>query len=295
MNLEKALTLCLGEGDRPVVTAYDLGLILLNFYQKKKFKGESISVQKDCPGLPEFRRYRDRLVDAGILMPLKDFPEDKVFSVFGKSDVSLEEIVCAVDPFSYISHLSAMDYHGISDRMPKILFISTLPQPLWGQKAKEKMQKDFGETLDEGGTGLPRLTRIQFEKVKGVSINRYQSKKIGSFISIKDKGLRVSSLGRTFLDMVRDPKLCGGIRHVLDVYRDNAKNFKKLILDEIDRHGNLIEKARAGYILEEVCGISDPVIDRWVETVERGGSRKLDPNEPYSANFSERWCISINC
>lgn len=296
MNLEKALTLYLGGLDQAVITAYEFGLILLEMYRKKKFHGNSLGIQKDIPGMPEIRRYLDGLKEAGILDPLKEFPEDKVFSIIGKSDFSPKEVACVVDPFAYVSHASAMEYHGLSDRMPKTLFISTLPAPLWGKKAKEKMEKDYAVYLSGSSPqlDLPKLTRVRFEKIKGTPISRYQSKNIGSFISV-DKKIRVSSIGRTFLDMVREPTFCGGIRHVLDVFKDNAKGYRKLIIDEIDRNGTAIEKARAGYLLEDFCNVRDPKIDEWAKHVMRGGSRKLDPNEAFSSEFSERWCISINC
>lgn len=297
MKLEKALTLHLGSLDQSIITAYELGLIILRFYRKKRFHGEAISVQKAAPDQQDVSRYRDKLKGAGILDPLKDFPEDKVFSIFGKTDFSAKEVVCAVDPFAYISHLSAMEYHGLTDRMPKILFFSTLPQTLWGKKAREKTQKDYEEfqELSSDSFELTKLTRIHLDKFKGTSFHRYQSKHVGSYVSVGGKKIRVSSIGRTFLDMLREPSLCGGIRHVLDVYENNAKNFKKLIIDEVERHGTSIEKARAGYIFEEYCKIIDPVIDEWAKHVSRGGSRKLDPNEAFSSEFSERWCISINC
>ena len=296
-QLEKALTLYLGNLDQAIISAYSFGLILLRFYSKKSYLGKPVNIQKDIPSMLEFNRYLDRLKGAGILSQVKGLHDDKFFAFLGKSNVSAGEIICAVDPFAYISHLSAMEYHGLSDRLPKVLFISTLPKSLWGQKAKEKMRKDSEEFIDfpYNELALPRLTKFAGEKIKGLSINRYQSKKIGSFISAEDRRLRVSSIGRTFLDMLREPSLCGGIRHVLDVYEDNAKGLKKLIISEVDRHGTAIEKARAGYILEECCSIKDSVIDEWSEHVTRGGSRKLDPHEAFSSEFSERWCISINC
>ena len=110
--------------------------------------------------------------------------------------------------------------------------------------------------------------------------------------------LRVSSIGRTFLDMLRRPDLCGGIHNCLDVFQQHGPQYLKLIIDEITQHGNSIEKVRAGYILEEYCNIKNHVLDNaleeWVKHAQRGGSRKLDPNNEYWPFFSEKWCLSIN-
>ena len=94
--------------------------------------------------------------------------------------------------------------------------------------------------------------------------------------------------------MLREPTLCGGMQHVIDVYNQYAKQYFRLIVDELDSHGNGIEKVRAGYILEEHCKIHDPRIDTWHKFAQRGGSRKLDPTGEYSETFSERWSLSLN-
>ena len=94
--------------------------------------------------------------------------------------------------------------------------------------------------------------------------------------------------------MVREPIRCGGIRHVIDVYKNHGPQYKNLIIDELDQHGNKIEKVRVGYLLEEICKLKDERIERWLSFVERGGSRKLDPAAEYRPVYSERWCLSIN-
>jgi hypothetical protein len=66
------------------------------------------------------------------------------------------------------------------------------------------------------------------------------------------------------------------------------------VLKEIDTNGSQIEKVRAGYILEELCGIKDFVIENWLQFAQRGSSRKLDPSSEFSPDYSERWCLSLN-
>ena len=82
--------------------------------------------------------------------------------------------------------------------------------------------------------------------------------------------------------------------HIIDVYKENASIYLKTIVEEIERHGGPIDKVRAGYILDEVCELSDPKINGWLQYVQRGGSRKLVANASYSPIFSEKWCISLN-
>jgi predicted transcriptional regulator of viral defense system len=88
--------------------------------------------------------------------------------------------------------------------------------------------------------------------------------------------------------------MCGGIRHVIDIYRQYVERYSDLIIDEVERHGNKIDKVRAGYLLEELCGLESETIEGWQQYVQRGGSRKLDPFEEYSPKYSKRWWLSLN-
>jgi predicted transcriptional regulator of viral defense system len=202
-----------------------------------------------------------------------------------------------VDPFAYVSHLSAMEWHGLTDRIPKILFISSPIPRDWRRFARKKMQKDLGSNehyVSYLDSSLPRLRRLSLTKAAGKTVHRHASLHTGAFTSVKDRPLRVSTIGRTFRDMIREPDLCGGIYHVLNVYQQHAERYLPLIVDEIDRHGTQIEKVRAGYILEERLALSDEIFTRWGSFIQRGGSRKLYANSEYSPRFSEKWCLSLN-
>ncbi len=297
MIVSTALTLNLGSLNQPVVTSYDLGLILFRLYRTKHYKGESLDeISKDLPDRTDYKRQVQKILESGVIHQSNKVKHRDVYFILGKESATPEEIVCCIDPFAYLSHMSAMEWHGLTDRIPKILFISSPPEALWRKFALERMQKDFGEddfTLYKSAK-LPVLQHLRLEKISGKTVNRYASSHRGSFTLVKGSSLRVSSIGRTFLDMIREPDLCGGIYHVLEIYKEHAKDNLNLILNEIDRHGTKIDKVRAGYILEERVGISNSVIDAWMVLVKRGGSRKLYAHNEYSPVYSEKWCLSIN-
>lgn len=296
IKIATALTRYLTDLSQPVITDYELCLVILNLFQAKKYRESVIEFDKSAkPSLKYFKtNVIAPLIELGIILPLADFPNERVFQILGKQQ-DAEDIACTIDPFAYISHLNAMAYHGLTNRLPKVIYLSTPSPKDWIKFANKKMEKDysghFKEFLD---CGLPRLTRINFDTIQKNKVFRYSSIHQGAFKHIDGRMLRVSTIGRTFLDMLRKPDYCGSMYHVIDVFKNNGEQYSKLIIDEIDRHGTNIEKARTGYLLEETLKIKDSRIDEWANNVQRGGSRKLDPTQPYREIYSERWCLSLN-
>ncbi len=291
--LHKALTLSLGEINHAVLTKYQLGVLVYKLYAAGVYKKQQLCIRKDQPALGDFSRSLKRLIDAGILSESRKFPSRAVFVILGKEKATSMELLCTVDPFSYVSHFSAMEFHGLTDRFPKIVYLSSPSSKNWSVYARQKMDKDLGIDLENyTNLGFPVLSRISLNRFRQVHL--HSSNHLGAFKTVKGGTVRVSTIGRTFLDMLRQPDLCGGIRHVMDIYKNNAEIYLPLITAEIDRHGKPIDKVRAGYLLEEACGIDNDVIDGWQKFAARGGSRKLNPAAEYSPHYSERWCLSLN-
>lgn len=231
----------------------------------------------------------------GLISPAKEFKAGTVFHLFGRNKPQPMEVACSVDPFAYVSHLSAMEYHGVTDRFAKILYLSTPPDREWKEQAAARMDKDLKDHKDAYlAAKLPSLRFQKFERIDGVRVELMRRSHRGAFKTIKSPSIRVAMVGRTFLDMLREPQSCGAMQHVVDTYRDYAAKYLKLIIDEVGKHGTSMEQARAGYLLETVCGLTDPLIDAWASRVQRGGSRKLDPQAEYAPFFSERWALSVN-
>ena len=296
MRLLKAITLAIGELEQPVVTSYQLGHIVFNLYKAKRYKGEAITgLQKPYPDSRAYNRNLKQLQEEGILTNYKGFPAGSVLSLLGRSHDSVEDIVCTVDPFAYVSHLSAMEYHGLTNRMPSKLFISSPSPRQWKAYAREKMDKDLKGDLDiYNQNKLPELKRTRLDKIGRKEIHRFSSVHWGAYKNIKGRTTRVSTIGRTFLDMLRNPELCGGINHVLEIFDAQAEKYLRLIIDEIDQHGAPIDKVRAGYLLDERLGLTFDEIKDWLKSAQRGGSRKLDTTNEYEPVWSEKWCLSLN-
>jgi len=241
------------------MTDYQLGRLVFRLYQTKTYRGEALGqLQQAFPERADYTRLLGSLVTDGILQRTKDVPNKDVLVVLGQDQAAAEDIICCVDPFCYLSHLSAMEYHGLTDRLPKLLFVTSLPPPQWGRLATERMQKDLGAAglASYLAAGLPPLRRLRLDKCqrKILSVHTRVQCDPGAYVTVQGKPRRVATIGRTFLDMLREPDLCGGIYHVLDLFAEEAPRYLRLIVDEIDRHGTTIDKVRAGYVFTAVSG-----------------------------------------
>ncbi|MBL4580200.1 MAG: hypothetical protein JKY29_00155, partial [Gammaproteobacteria bacterium] len=290
----KALTLSLGDINKPVITRYQLGLIIHSLYQAKEYKGESIGVQKDAADSRDFGKYLNLLLDEGLLAQPRGMP-DSAYTLLGNTRWEVEDVVCTLDPFCYISHLSAMAYHGLTDRIPSKLFISSPGVKDWKVFAIERMKKDLKEDYAiYRDNSLPALSHPTIKKVGKKEVHCTHSKHLGAYKNVRDRNIRVATIGRTFLEMLRSPALCGGINHVLEIFDMHAEKYLRLITDEFDSNGNNMDKVRAGYIVEERLGIKNETVESWTAFAQRGGSRKLDASAEYYPQWSDKWCLSLN-
>ena len=299
VKIETAIALEFGALNQSIITSYQLGRIIFALYQAKSYQGKPIAYlrEESAPNRARYRKILQNLESSGLLSNSSTAKHPEIFSVLAQNTVSADEIACSIDPFCYVSHLSAMEYLGLTDRLSKVLFLSGAEPARWKQLATEKMLKDLGEAYKRYlETELPHLKRFSLKKIGKKTISLYTTKHYdaGAYTRVQGQALKVSSIGRTFLDMIRQPSLCGGIYHALEAYSDNAARYLRLIVDEVQRHGTIIDKVRVGYILDERIGLKHPTIETWLENVQRGGSRKLVAENPYTPTYSEKWGLSIN-
>ena len=293
ISLSQATSLAMAGYDRPVITSYRLGLRVFRLVSDGRIDGHKLNVRTI-----NRRQYRDALtflLQYGLLSPVHGVTGQTAFTLSGRASVSAAEIACTVDPFAYVSHLSAMELHGLTDRVAQTLYLSSPEPKAWKAHAAELMQKDLGADLDAyQQAGFPMLQRLRIEKLLGQPVHISHSLHLGAFRKTPDSEVRIATIGRTFLDMLREPALCGGIHHVLGIYREHAHRNLALIADEVTQHGKPIDKVRAGYVLEERCQLQHPSFVEWQKFAARGGSRRLVAANEYAPTYSERWALSLN-
>jgi hypothetical protein len=113
-----------------------------------------------------FEAVCDALLRVRLVTAINPFSETRGYLLFGKANAGPAEVVCSLDPFAYVSHLSAMEYHGLTDRFPKILYMTRPALPQWRDQAKARMSRDLGDYLQPYlDSGLPKLTQPKISRL----------------------------------------------------------------------------------------------------------------------------------
>lgn len=275
--------------DRPIITNADLYSILLKLYHDQAYDG--IRIGKITKKRPDIQTYNSKiraLKASGIITPLTGA---KSYLISGREKPSAEQVGCYLYPYSYLCYLSAMDYHGITDRIPKSVHLMTPPS----QVSTSLLAKQYPDNWKNENTHEKIRNIKMSSKFERKDFIYHTNKNFNVYKEISNSGgLRVSPLGRTFLDMFKTPKYCGGFDHVLDILEGSGLRYLKLILNEFSKYGSNIDKSRLGFILENVLEIRDPLLDEWALSAQRGSSRVLVPGKEFSPYYSQKWCISIN-
>jgi predicted transcriptional regulator of viral defense system len=257
---------------------------------------ESLYLRPNVFPVDYLHRVTTNLIDSGGIETDSDYGRS-VYRVVSTGESTAEEVCALVNPFGYISHLSAMQRWGLTDRRPTALHLSVPPAGAAGPLIEERMKADYGQSFADFRTGeAVKLVFIRHPSVvRGRKVSVYNTKRLGRWVQVGGEHARLATTGQTFLDMLEAPRLCGGMVHVLDVWQQHARAFTEEIIDTVNALGEPIHKVRAGYILDEVLRLGeDRRVQNWGRLAQRGRSRVLDPSKAFSSTHSEKWMLSIN-
>ena len=288
--LGEALVERLVQTNRPIISNYEIFSQLWQLYTE----GDVKYLRSNQPSKDVYLRTRGLLKKEGILRKDKDY--SSYWRVLPVSDVPADEAICVADPFCYISHLSAMQRYGLTNRRPEALCFTQPDAKTVRTLLKQQREERFGEILaSEPQTFIERLHAVHHPaRVRDRLLAPLASKHSGHYRQVRGSFARIGTIGQTFLDMLECPDRCGGMRHVLSIWEEHAHTYLEEIIARIDTAPKDIHKIRAGYILSEHLGIADNRVLAWQAYAQRGGSRLLDPDRPYEDYFSQDWMISIN-
>lgn len=271
-----------GEG-RPVISEPELFHFIDRLYAEPKDR--KLYLRGTSATDHSYRTRKRNLLAARVLQVDRDYRSR--FRVVSVPDRPADDIVCLADAFGHISHLSAMQRWGLTDRIPVALML-TRPD-----------RRTMRARLDEmsGGSGdmpIPMEIVGHPEAVRLRPVQVFETRKAGSWVRDRAGFARVATIGQTFLDTLQQPAFCGGMAHVLELWQEHAGAYLDEIVEAVDGPASNIVKCRAGYILEDRLGVRDDRVRAWKAFAQRGGSRKLDPDRPFEPHYSETWMISLN-
>lgn len=273
---------------QPVLTPFAFFELVRKMHREES--ETKLYLRRNAPLQENVGRMKSKLAKLGIIGADPDY-RGRLIRVLAVPDLPADGIVCLADPTCYISHLSAMQRWGLTDRNPHALML-TRPDR---KRAEALLRARMAQSTDDAQDHPAPLKVMDHpQRVRRRPVRIGTSKHAGASLTSREDGVAMATIGQTFLDMLQRPGLCGGMPHVLDVWAEYAKTYLEEIIVAVDTASNGAAKCRAGYILEERLGLSHPGIGRWKACAQRGSSRTLDPSRDFLPTFSETWMISIN-
>ncbi|WP_223742467.1 type IV toxin-antitoxin system AbiEi family antitoxin [Corallococcus sp. AS-1-12] len=289
-TLGRALTEQLAAEQRHVVSVWRALLLLQRATQK--IPSEERRWEQAPANLEATQALLSRLTRMGEFRPLKDAPYvyEALAPYARKGLVSENEVLMEAQPFSALSHATALVFHDLSDDFPQEFHLilpsneSTLLPP--GVKPIE---------WDEQFTSIGHTPKSLF----GKPIQWHQltagPAEIGT-AEYRPNGypVRVTTPERTLIDAIHHPEWCGGFSKALQAWIEARDTINlDTLVETVDALGVNILRQRAGFIMDEL-ELHHPALMEWSRSAKRGGSSRLVGSEPFSSQYSEKWKLSIN-
>ncbi len=108
--------------------------------------------------------------------------------------------------------------------------------------------------------------------------------------------IQVSDPTRTMVDILNDPFIGGGLRHVVDVLKQYfSSDFRddNLLAEYINKMQNKTIYKRLGFILESLNLDASDLMKKCEKNLSQGFSL-LDPSGPDTGKYLRRWKLKIN-
>jgi predicted transcriptional regulator of viral defense system len=277
----------LNRSSTPIFLDFELFTII----KKARAANLKLNFQINHTDKQSFESVRRNLRAAGGITKDPDYIKSSIWRNMNVPDLPAEDIVCLADATAYVSHLSAMQRWGLTDRSPRALIIT--------QPDRTAAMPVLFAIMQEAQLGEPpfpvALKPIRHPTtVRNRPLEVVTSKILGRSRVSRGTFTRVATIGQTFLDMVQNPELCGGMSHVLDVWEEHARVYVDEIVEALDECHSDIAKSRAGYIFQERLAVENLKIEKWKLTCRTGTNRKLDPNKEASLVRSLAWNLDLN-
>lgn len=140
------------------------------------------------------------------------------FPRYSWGDISVYKILLSIDPKSYLSHYTAMYFHGLTDQLPKTIYLN-IEQKLKGKSTSGLTQERITAAFKKP-TRLSNNTAVLGNYLVRL-LNGKNTENTG-VVDTKDEHnntLRITDLERTLIDITVRPEYAGGATEVLHAYK----------------------------------------------------------------------------
>lgn len=231
-------------------------------------------------GLSEgyLRQALHHLVRSGWLIRLRQGLYALPPLVSGLTPTHEFEIAMALVRPAAISHWSALHHHGLTQQIPRKVFILTTTEATVPRRRSFQARETDGYPVGDMHYQFIQVKPARYFGVEKVWIN-------GVRVTVTDPE-------RTLVDGLARPRYCGDFAEVLQAF---AAKLPHLDLNRIITYALRLDAAiakRLGWVLQHQ-GI-DLARLRQLEKVAIKGYRKLDPTGPPRGPCHRRWMIQEN-
>ncbi|MFQ5804741.1 MAG: type IV toxin-antitoxin system AbiEi family antitoxin domain-containing protein [Candidatus Methylomirabilales bacterium] len=199
-------------------------------------------------------------------------------SVPGTSPVHEFEIAMALVQPAAISHWSALSYHGLTEQMPRRVFVLTSARSVPRVRRAKAYRTDAGYPV---GDTIYQFVQVKPERFFGIEE-----------VWVSEARIKITDPERTLLDGLAAPRHCGDFSEVLHAFEIYGS---KLYLERIIHYAPKFDAAtvrRLGWILER-HGVASARLEP-LRMLPVKGYRVLDPTGPRRGPCDARWMIQVN-
>jgi len=197
-------------------------------------------------------------------------------TVVSGSPLNEYEIAMRLVQPAMISHYSAFRHHGLTDQLPRDLFITTI---------KETSTPQQGVTGKKASFNFHGIV-YQFIQIKKELFFGEEKAWLGT------GHFMVTDLERTLLDGLARPQFCGGLSEVLHAYQEHIVEIQLTKIIGYALKLGVAVSRRLGWVLDHLAVRSDQINSLLQR--EHLGYRKLDPSRPPIGSYDPKWRLQLN-
>ena len=198
----------------------------------------------------------------------------------GMTPVHEFEIAMALVQPSAISHWSAFHFHGMTEQIPRKVYITTTQAVPISRavKIRNKNHRSFSREIN----GI----LYEFIKIKPERFFGFKDFWVG------EVKITITDPERTLIDGLISPKYFGGWAEIYSAFESHLSSLDLAKMISYSLQLDAVIAKRLGWIMEKV-GVEDTILQK-LESVPIKGFRVLDSSGPRKGTCNKRWMIQEN-